>query len=85
MATGTDPQSSDKVHWLISAEPQVRMADGNEYSEFEDVTPKQQFQQQEEEETRAENSSVIKKILNNKLPAIITICLSGALFWIFFV
>ena len=83
MVTGTDPQSSDKVHWLISAEPHVRMAGGNEYPEFEDVTPKQRFQQQEE--TSSENSSVIKKIFNNKLPAIITICLSGALFWIFFV
>lgn len=88
MATGNDTQSGDKVHWLISSEPHAKMADGNHFPEFKDVTPKQQFQQQKE--TKKPSNSFFAKVLANvlmvlKLSPIVIISISFILFWIFFV
>ncbi|WP_028866210.1 hypothetical protein [Psychromonas aquimarina] len=86
MVTGHDSASTDKVHWLLSCGETATMADGNDFSEFNDVTPKRTKQKQ----TEYRNEPAVKKLIAKllmvlKMSPIVTIAISFVLFWIFFV
>lgn len=86
MVTGNDSESTDKVHWLLSCDERAVMADGNDFSEFNDVTPIRTTQKQEEYRNEPAVKKVIGKfLLMLKMSPILLISISFMLYWYFLV
>lgn len=86
MVTGNDSESADKVHWLLSCDEKAVMADGNDFSEFNDVTPKRTKQKQQEYRNEpAVKKFVGKLLLALKMSPILVISISFMLYWYFLV
>lgn len=84
MVTGGDNKGVDKVSWLLSADEVAIMNDGNDFSEYVDVSPKRTRQQQEEycNEPRIKKF-IVKLLLILKMSPILLISLSVVLYWYF--
>ncbi|WP_022941550.1 hypothetical protein [Psychromonas hadalis] len=86
MVTGQDSKSADKVHWLLSCHEVAIMADGNDFSDFDNVTPKRTRQKQEE----FRNEPAVKKFIGKlllalKMSPLLVISISFMLYWYFLV